>query len=95
MLGERGVLGVYSDTEGLASISGDEKSELLSTSMSYEVAPATSDQLNKGVESQVPDALGGCDWVGAEEGAGSLTVKLRVGEDQGPSPQELVPWTRQ
>ena len=76
------------ETDVVWLTSGAAEVELLSTSKRYEVAPLTSDQLKNGVASQVLDPFPGSEREGADEGA-ALTVKVQVGEDHGPSPQEL------
>jgi len=74
------------------SISGEEKLELLSTWMRYEVAPLTLPQLKVGVVSQVLLPFEGEE----REGAGGVDrmVKLQV-EDHELSPQALDARTRQ
>ena len=73
-------------------ISGDEKLELLSTWMRYEVAPLTDDQSKEGVVSHVLLPSGGEEREGAA-GRGRI-VKLQV-DDHALSPQVLDAHTRQ
>ena len=76
----------------MASISGEEKEELLSIWMRYKVAPLTVDQSKEGLVSQVWLALAGDSRIGAV-GGGSM-VKLHTG-DHGPLPQLLDALARQ
>ena len=73
-------------------ISGDEKLELLSTWMRYEVAPLTDDQSKEGVVSHVLLPSEGEEREGA---AGRDRIVKSQVDDHAPLPQELDACTRQ